>query len=437
MRSSTPDRHRARLASLRAEFGHDAGDLTAALDSALEAGRAASRCGDVINELQSRALAGIILLDLGRFDEADALKADVAEHCGPGLAWLATWATADRGLIALERGDRAACEAITRRFLAEAGDDVAARVDADWQLLLTDPVKWADRDEATGLIDPSDPDNWSIYLQSQCSVAIRALVVGDADTALTIASDIVVIAESLPLYWMLLEGLLLLGDAALLLDDRAQAAQTYRRALVGANDHGYRPRVADALDGLVRAMPEDWSHRPACLATAAQIRAELGAVARPRPWLPSIPATAASTPAGWLEDGRLSATARAAVTGAPERSDVPDQAFPTLSPAERRVALLVADGCTNREIAQRLHVSRRTVETHVLHAFQKLGVQNRTQLARQMMRMSHSSVVVRLAAPAHACAARRASPNGPHTSLRNLHDAPQSGCRHHRSPDTC
>lgn len=53
-----------------------------------------------------------------------------------------------------------------------------------------------------------------------------------------------------------------------------------------------------------------------------------------------------------------------------------------LSPAERRVAELVADGLTNREIGERLHIARRTVETHIVHSFQKLGVQNRTQLAR-------------------------------------------------------
>ena len=53
-----------------------------------------------------------------------------------------------------------------------------------------------------------------------------------------------------------------------------------------------------------------------------------------------------------------------------------------LSPAERRVAELVSQGLTNREIGEQLHIARRTVETHIVHAFQKLGVQNRTQLAR-------------------------------------------------------
>jgi DNA-binding CsgD family transcriptional regulator len=52
-----------------------------------------------------------------------------------------------------------------------------------------------------------------------------------------------------------------------------------------------------------------------------------------------------------------------------------------LTPAERRVATLAAGGCGNREIAQQLFVTRRTVETHLTHAFQKLGVSTRAELA--------------------------------------------------------
>ena len=45
-----------------------------------------------------------------------------------------------------------------------------------------------------------------------------------------------------------------------------------------------------------------------------------------------------------------------------------------LTPAEHRVAALAADGHSNREIAQRLYVTQRTVETHLTHAFQKLDI---------------------------------------------------------------
>jgi DNA-binding NarL/FixJ family response regulator len=51
-----------------------------------------------------------------------------------------------------------------------------------------------------------------------------------------------------------------------------------------------------------------------------------------------------------------------------------------LTPAEHRVAVLAAEGLSNREIAQQLYVTRRTVETHLTHAFQKLGLAARADL---------------------------------------------------------
>jgi DNA-binding NarL/FixJ family response regulator len=51
-----------------------------------------------------------------------------------------------------------------------------------------------------------------------------------------------------------------------------------------------------------------------------------------------------------------------------------------LTASELRVALMAAEGMTNREIAQALFVTTKTVETHLHHAFQKLDVDSRTQL---------------------------------------------------------
>jgi DNA-binding CsgD family transcriptional regulator len=52
-----------------------------------------------------------------------------------------------------------------------------------------------------------------------------------------------------------------------------------------------------------------------------------------------------------------------------------------LTASERRVARMAADGMTNKEIAQALFVTVRTVEAHLHHAYQKLEISSRSELA--------------------------------------------------------
>ena len=59
----------------------------------------------------------------------------------------------------------------------------------------------------------------------------------------------------------------------------------------------------------------------------------------------------------------------------------PEVAASELTPRERQVVSYVAEGLSNREIAARLSISQRTVDSHVQHAIDKLGVRSRAQLA--------------------------------------------------------
>jgi DNA-binding NarL/FixJ family response regulator len=54
----------------------------------------------------------------------------------------------------------------------------------------------------------------------------------------------------------------------------------------------------------------------------------------------------------------------------------------TLTPREREVLHLAAQGCANAEIAKRLSLSARTVETHRAHMMRKLGLHSQVDLAR-------------------------------------------------------
>jgi DNA-binding CsgD family transcriptional regulator len=61
----------------------------------------------------------------------------------------------------------------------------------------------------------------------------------------------------------------------------------------------------------------------------------------------------------------------------------PAAGWRSLTPAEREVARLVAEGLANKDIAARLFVSPRTVQTHLTHMYSKLGITSRVQLAQQ------------------------------------------------------
>ena len=69
-----------------------------------------------------------------------------------------------------------------------------------------------------------------------------------------------------------------------------------------------------------------------------------------------------------------------APAGPPAGTAEPSTGGKALTRREREVAELVADGLGNREIAERLYLSKRTVDSHVEHVFTKLGFSSRAQL---------------------------------------------------------
>jgi DNA-binding NarL/FixJ family response regulator len=99
---------------------------------------------------------------------------------------------------------------------------------------------------------------------------------------------------------------------------------------------------------------------------------------------PLLQALALAAPCGAITLERR-ARAELAAIGVRPRSTA--QAGPdSLTPSERRVVELAAAGGTNRDIAQTLFVTEKTVETHLGRAFRKLDVSSRRQLADVLAR---------------------------------------------------
>ncbi|WP_131763437.1 helix-turn-helix transcriptional regulator [Actinomadura fibrosa] len=63
------------------------------------------------------------------------------------------------------------------------------------------------------------------------------------------------------------------------------------------------------------------------------------------------------------------------------RADRPAHGWQALTPTERNIAALIAEGLTNPQIAERVFISRYTVETHLKRVFAKMRVRSRAELA--------------------------------------------------------
>jgi DNA-binding NarL/FixJ family response regulator len=85
----------------------------------------------------------------------------------------------------------------------------------------------------------------------------------------------------------------------------------------------------------------------------------------------------------WEEGSALSADEAIAYAqrGRGERKR-PSSGWASLTPTEVNVVRLVKEGLGNKDIAARLFVSHRTVQTHLTHVYTKLGLTSRVQLAQ-------------------------------------------------------
>jgi DNA-binding CsgD family transcriptional regulator len=191
-----------------------------------------------------------------------------------------------------------------------------------------------------------------------------------------------------------------LARAALLAGDDRRAESGTHEALKVLADRDWRPAVVDALDILAEiALFRRQHQRAVRLAAAAdEQRGVFGLVAFP-PARKRTERLLAAAGAELGDDNQKKAVAEGtrlslgeavayAQRGRGEHASA-THGWASLSPVERQVAELASHGLTNPDIAQALFMSRNTVKAHLSHSYAKLGVANRTELARLATRYPH------------------------------------------------
>jgi len=190
----------------------------------------------------------------------------------------------------------------------------------------------------------------------------------------------------------LVKTLTSLGHAQLDRRQPALAIGAFAEAVQLARASGERVRVVRALDGLARCLAVTNADVAVRLAGAAHAeRQALGTQLWPTErkyldqWLPTALRLLGERRfnAAW-DDGRAS-TLMQAITLADaltvDASPGDESPSDTLSPREREVAVLLARGLTNKQVAAELVVSLGTVRSHVEHILMKLELRSRAQVA--------------------------------------------------------
>jgi DNA-binding CsgD family transcriptional regulator len=202
-------------------------------------------------------------------------------------------------------------------------------------------------------------DGSDLQVQTHMAFAIVAWSLDRADAAPAIYAALEPFADELAVSssWQSVSGGSVsryLGQMAVLTGDWDRVETDFARAMRRNLETGARGEVAetrfDWATGLLRrGLARDRERASAMLEAAERGAAELG-----------------------MEPLRRRASAsRAALKG--ERGPLTDR--------ELEVAALVAEGLTNKEVAGQLRLSVRTAENHVLNVMNKLGLDNRAQVA--------------------------------------------------------
>jgi DNA-binding CsgD family transcriptional regulator/tetratricopeptide (TPR) repeat protein len=353
----------------------------------------ATAAGNHLTAHLARANLGLLALMSGALDEAERLLNDVLDGSDILLNGLAvTQALYGLGGVAILRGRTADAVALAARL-----EGVARRTG-------TPIVNFAvPLGYGVAALDDGQPEEAiRLYREAMDQVLLplfRAqilpslveaeIIAGDLDAAAVAIEDLRALSESATFRWGLAQAATLRARVERLRSRNDQAEQAGHDALQLSMAHTARTVTVDALEVLAgcAADADSWAEAARLMGAASAIRDQIGyrrCVSDRDSDLRTIEAAlgserfAAEHGAGAALDVGEAVAYAARGRGKRKR---PSHGWASISPTENEVIDLVRNGLTNAQIAERLFMSPRTVQTHLTHIFAKLSITTRTELA--------------------------------------------------------
>jgi len=349
---------RLRLQTSQADTLADLDRFEEALPMLREVRRLTEQTGNLNAWALARAILARVEYETGRWDDVLVEIDSPAESTDPSSA---SYVRGIAALIALHRDD----EVGARRHI-ELGNPATVLAggwhDAVLHARAVERERAGRPDEGLALLvtyvsgDQRSAADWVTHMTGVDAVRL-AVHVGDLTTARELAAQIEVHASG--------------ADAP-----SGRAALRYCRGLIEA-DPVLLSEAADVYREVGRLLPLAQT-----LEAAADLHARAGDTTTARRLFTEMIATYTRLGAVW-DLGRADAHFRALGIRRGYRPARPATGPNSLTPTETKIASLVAHALSNPQIADRLFLSRRTVEVHVSHILTKLDLHSRIEIARR------------------------------------------------------
>ena len=389
----------SQILALQARGAHVAGDPIAMRAAAEEGRDLADAIGDRFNSRQCRFYLGMAQLWRGDLAGAVAQFGEVAAEAEAAHDEICrVRSLAVQGVALACQGETAAARAAAEAAVeaaAELGEVRGHRATRRWRSRPWPPAMVRRRTRATrgGLASTECPARGGGGIAARLECRGRAGGRGSA-AARRWADE----AVSTTTGWYSSSALTTRARVAIAQGEPEQAERDAHDALARAAELKAYLLIPDILECLATLAGEGGSHREAARLFGAAARhpathrARSGSRSDDAGYEASVAALRDALgekdfDSAWAEGAALSTEEAIAYAqrGRGERKR-PTSGWASLTPTERDVVRLVSEGLANNDIATRLFVSPRTVQTHLTHVYTKLGLTSRVQLVQEAAR---------------------------------------------------